>query len=45
MRFTCFFSVVIYAKIVWFSSVIGIQAHALPSSSHGLHMQVMTILQ
>ena len=32
-------------RTVWFAFVIGIRAHALPSSGHGLHMQIMTILQ
>ena len=34
-----------YARAVWFASMIGIRAHTLPSSGHGVHMQIMTILQ
>jgi len=34
-----------FARAVWFGSVLGLRADALPSSGHGLHIQVATILQ
>ena len=34
-----------YTRAVWFAYVLGIRAHALPSSGQGFHMQIMTILQ
>ena len=34
-----------FARAVWFGSALGLRADALPSSGHGLHIQVATILQ